>query len=35
MIEPINYVDERDSKLVRQIRSWAKADHVMEGMEEE
>jgi len=35
MIEPINYIDERDSKKPREIRPWAKVDHVMEGIENE
>jgi len=35
MFEPIRYVDERDSKQPRQVRPWAKADHVMEGLEDE
>jgi len=34
MYESINYVDERDSQLPRQIRSWAKADHVLDEEEE-
>ena len=32
MFEPIRYVDERESKNPRVIRPWAKADHVMEGL---
>ena len=35
MFETLNFVDERDSKLPRHIRPWAKADHVLDDNEDE